>query len=95
MVNESHHAHPLLPEFDDADVGSLICPRPFGIEAGIGDDAVDRSRAEVEFERLHAIYEKLGLADRCRMFKHDGGHEVEDGETPALQFVQFLDTYLR
>lgn len=84
-----------LTDFGDADVGSLICPRPFGIEAGVGDDAVDRSSAEAEYARLGSFYEKLGVADRFAVFRHDGGHEVEEADDVAdIQFVKFLDRWL-
>ncbi|MCG3179398.1 MAG: hypothetical protein BIFFINMI_01733 [Phycisphaerae bacterium] len=84
-----------LTDFGDADIASLICPRPFGIEAGVGDDAVDRGAAEAEYARLAGFYERLGLADRFAVFRHGGGHEVEaTDDVSDIQFVKFLDRWL-
>jgi len=85
-----------LREFGDADVASLICPRAFFVEMGKGDDAVNYKMEVEEFGRAKAIYEQLGIPEKCDMVLHDGVHEVEpienDGPTTAMRF---LDRWLK
>lgn len=78
-----------LLEFSDADLGSLICPRPLFIEQGTQDRAVYYKDAEVEFQRLHAHYAKLGLEERCVWGLFEGKHEIY-----AKESFPFLDKWL-
>ena len=78
-----------LLEFSDADLGSLICPRPLFIEQGTQDRAVYYKEAEVEFARLHAHYARLGLDDRCVLGVFEGKHEIY-----AKESFPFLDKWL-
>ncbi|MFO7898406.1 MAG: hypothetical protein R6V58_05035 [Planctomycetota bacterium] len=87
---------PHLQEFADSDLASLICPRAFGVEAGKQDDSVWWPLAERAFAEVKAVYERLDLGERCEMFLHEGGHEVEpEEETDNIRCVGFLDRWLR
>ncbi len=89
-TDEYHQYYPgQLNEFSDADLGSLICPRPLFIEQGTQDRAVYYKEAEVEFARLHAHYEQLGLGDRCVLGVFAGKHEIYAKDT-----FPFLDKWL-
>jgi len=88
--------YPRLHEFDDSDVASLICPRCFFVEAGRHDDSVDWRQSEVAFDRVKAVYERLGIPERCERKLHEGGHEVEEADDVAdIAFVRFMDRWLK
>ena len=78
-----------LLEFSDADVASLICPRPFMEEAGRSDPCVDHKHARHEFDKLADIYRSLNIEDRCRFSLFEGGHELWGEEA-----IPFLDEWL-
>ena len=89
-TDEYHQYYPgQLLEFSDADLGSLICPRPLFIEQGTQDRAVYYKEAAVEFDRLHAHYARLGLGDRCVWGLFEGKHEIHGKES-----FPFLDRWL-
>lgn len=88
------YAH--LHEFADSDIASLICPRAFMVEEGKHDGAVYWKLAEQAFAEVKAIYERLGIGEKCDIHVHEGGHEIEPGEdTAQLHSVQFLDRWLK
>ncbi len=91
VTTDEYHQYYLgqLLEFSDTDLGSLICPRPLFIEQGTRDSAVYYQDAEIEFRRLHAHYDQLGLGDRCVWGLFEGKHEIH-GE----QSFPFLDRWL-
>ncbi|MGH8247603.1 MAG: alpha/beta hydrolase, partial [Gammaproteobacteria bacterium] len=66
----------LAREFSDADVASLIAPRPVYIEQGRADRVVHYPMAQAEFQRLKSIYERLGVGDRAEFGLFEGGHIV-------------------
>ena len=61
-------------ELDHADLGALVAPRPLLIETGVEDVLFPVDAARSEFERLAAVYETLGVADRVEHDVFDGGH---------------------
>jgi len=63
-------------EFADADICSLICPRPVQIEQGREDRVAYWKIAQDEFKIVQGYYEKLGLADRATFELFEGGHVV-------------------
>lgn len=65
-----------LTEFTDADVVSLICPRPLLIQTGKEDKIAHWPQVIEEFEASREHYKKLGMAERMEMDLHDGGHEA-------------------
>jgi len=65
-----------LPEFSDSDLVSLICPRPFQVQAGKADGIAWWPFLLEEWEQARAHYERLGLGDRAELVLHDSGHEV-------------------
>ncbi|MGI8990866.1 MAG: alpha/beta hydrolase [Bryobacteraceae bacterium] len=80
----------LAVRFSDADIASMICPRPVFIEQGERDPVVWHPMAEKAFAELRSHYEKLHLADRAEMKVFDGGHEVHGDEA-----FLFLDRWLK
>jgi cephalosporin-C deacetylase-like acetyl esterase len=89
-TNEQHQYYlGQLLEFSDADLGSLICPRPLFIEQGTEDSAVYYRDAELEFQRLHAHYAQLGLNERCVWGLFEGKHEIN-----GTKSFPFLDKWL-
>jgi hypothetical protein len=93
---EEEHMYPLLGEFADSDLASLICPRPFAVEAGRHDDACLRVQVESAFAEARSFYAKLGLAERCELFMHAGGHEIEPvADVARIRAVRFIDRWLK
>lgn len=86
-------AHFFIPgwfrEFSDADLTSLICPRPFMVQAGIADNIDWRPYLREEFEAASEHYERLGVGDRIELLDHQGGHEVVVDEG-----IDFIDDHL-
>ena len=80
-------AAPLWP---DHVLASLICPRPFTVEAGRYDPVIDWRDIRAEFELVQEIYRRLGLDERAEITVADrGGHEMlYDGP------IRFLDRWL-
>lgn len=93
---EEEHMYPLLAEFADSDLASLICPRAFAVEAGRGDDACCHGQVVQAFGAAKAFYERLGLGGKCELFMHEGVHEVEPvADVAAIRAVRFLDRWLK
>jgi dienelactone hydrolase len=65
-----------LATFDEADLCSLICPRPFLIQTGKADAIAWWPKVVATFEVLKAHYERLSVSDRLAMDLHEGGHEI-------------------
>jgi dienelactone hydrolase len=63
-------------EFADADVCSLVCPRPLHIEQGREDRVAYWKMAQEEFQTVQEYYRKLGLAERATFEVFEGGHVV-------------------
>jgi dienelactone hydrolase len=93
---QEDHIYPTLAEFADSDLASLVCPRAFFVEAGRRDGSVYWKHAQMAFAEVQAIYDRLGIGERCGMFVHEGEHETEPVEDVAkIHAVQFLDRWLR
>ena len=85
-----------MSEFADSDKASLIPPRAFCVESGRDDGAVFWKTADAAFAEIKAIYEKLGLPEKCELVRHEGGHELERVEDIAdARVVKFLDRWLK
>lgn len=76
--------------FADADLASLICPRPLMVQTGRYDRIHWEPDVREEYDRAAAHYERLGLDDRIEHCRHDGGHEVD-----VEAGVGFLDDHIR
>ena len=75
-----------LTQFCDSDLASLICPRPYMVQTGKCDGIAWWPQVVDEFNRTRAHYEALGLADRCELDLHEGGHEIRlEGALPFLR----------
>lgn len=77
-ARSEHHAflHDQLGIFSDAEIASLICPRPFLVQHGDSDAIGWTPQIEDEFDRARQHWDQLGLADRVELQVHPGGHEV-------------------
>lgn len=60
--------------FGDADLVSLIAPRPFAVEAGLLDGAVDFELAKEEYARAAVHWALLGVPERVEFIPHNQGH---------------------
>lgn len=67
-------------EFSDADVCSMICPRPLHIEQGRDDRVAYWKMARDEFKTVQDWYLKLGAGDRATFEIFEGGHIVAGQE---------------
>jgi len=76
--------------FNDADVVSLICPRPVFIEQGRQDRVAHWKDSQRAFAEVKEIYRKLGIADRAAYAIFDGPHEIHGTEA-----FSFLDKFLK
>lgn len=65
-----------LRDFGDADLISLICPRPFMAQTGKGDSIAWWPQVQAEFDAAQSHYAKLGVKERAAFDLHDGGHEI-------------------
>src|SRR5436190_4149919 len=69
-----YYMRDLLDRFGDAELAWMIAPRPLLIENGDRDSAVHIDDARAEFERVRAVYEKLGMKDRAVFAGFHGEH---------------------
>jgi dienelactone hydrolase len=76
--------------FNEADVVSLICPRPVFIEQGRKDRVAYWEMSQRAFQPVKQIYEKLGIGDRAVYSIFERGHEVH-----AVEAFQFFDRWLK
>lgn len=67
-------------DFADADVCSLICPRPVHIEQGREDRVAYWKLAEEEFKIVQGYFGKLGIPERATFEVFEGGHIVAGKE---------------
>ena len=75
-------------QFTDADVVSLICPRPVFIEQGRQDRVAHWRMSQKAFESVKAIYDKLGIGERAVYSIFEGPHEIHGVE--AFEFFDRL-----
>lgn len=73
-----------LTEFSDADVVSMICPRPLQIQHGKKDGIAYWPHVVEEYERATVHYKKLNMEDRIDYVMHEGGHEAIVSEGVAF-----------
>ncbi len=79
-----------LNEFSDCDIGALICPRPFFVEAGTEDRVFWLEHVKEEFAQLQAIYARLGIPERVELGVFDGPHVIH-----GIESFAFLDRWLQ
>jgi dienelactone hydrolase len=86
-IHRSEYYMPnLLDRFGDAELAWMIAPRPLLIENGDRDSAVHIDDARAEFQRVRAIYEKLGVGDRAVFAGFHGEHRIDGAE--SFPFVE-------
>ncbi len=73
-------------QFGFLELSALVCPRPFYLEAGKTDDLVPADRFPPHAQRLRALYECLGVADRFAFKIHGGWHEFDKADD-GIDFV--------
>lgn len=86
--NNEEHAYLFghLTAFADADLASLICPRPFMVQHGRLDAIGWWPQVVEEYELARSHWEKLGCGDRVNMDLHDGGHVVR--AEPGIKWMK-------
>lgn len=89
-IGRDEFFHPgMLNYFGDAEEGWLTAPRAIMIQNGIHDTNMYAGHAHPEFEKLHTMYEKLGIPEKAVLDLPDVGHAVSiDNSFP------FLDKWL-
>lgn len=80
--------HALL--FSDADICSLICPRPLFVEQGRQDRVAYWEMAQKAFGQVQEYYRKLGTGERAVFHIFEGGHFVSGDAA-----IDFLEKYLQ
>ena len=65
----------LLSLGENADILTLIAPRPLVIVSGREDRIFPLDAAQYEFARLHARYQELGVGEHCVHVIGEGGHQ--------------------
>jgi len=68
------HGH--LTHFSDADLASLVCPRPFQVQIGKADAIGWWPQIEGEFRLARDHWDRLGVGERVALDLHEGGHCV-------------------
>jgi fermentation-respiration switch protein FrsA (DUF1100 family) len=76
--------------FNDADVVSLICPRPVFIEQGRQDHTAWWERSQAAFEEVKAVYDRLGIGERAVYSMFEGPHEIH-----GVESFRFFDRWLK
>jgi dienelactone hydrolase len=79
-----------LNEFSDCDIASLICPRPFFVEAGTEDRVFWLEHVKEEFSQLQSIYAELGIEERVELGIFEGPHLIH-----GIESFAFLDRWLQ
>ncbi|WP_444605814.1 dienelactone hydrolase family protein [Brachybacterium sp. AOP29-B2-41] len=76
--NNEEHAYLFghLTVFGDADLASMVCPRPFMVQHGRLDAIAWWPQVVEEFDRAQIHWSNLGLGDRVNIDLHEGGHVV-------------------
>jgi dienelactone hydrolase len=77
-------------EFSDADICSLICPRPLFIEQGRKDRVAYYAMAQKAFGPVREYYRKLKVGERAVFHIFEGGH-IAHGE----EAIRFLEKHLQ
>ena len=79
-VEEHIYIYGWLKYFSDYDLISLICPRPFMIQAGKQDSISWFPFLLEEYRKAKEHYEKLEIGEKLILDLHSGGHEVRVSE---------------
>lgn len=92
LETKEEHAffHGWLTAFSDADVASLICPRPLLIQTGKKDGIAWWPMVVEECEAAQEHYRRLGVAERFELDLREGGHE-----THVERGLRFMDKWLK
>lgn len=80
----------LANTFNYAEMAALIAPRPFMVEFGYNDRAVQLEGAAAEYAKVARLYFRLGIPERTAIEFFAGGHTV-----PGRGTFEFLDRFLR
>ncbi|MBI3693659.1 MAG: carboxypeptidase regulatory-like domain-containing protein [Acidobacteria bacterium] len=80
----------LITEFSDADLASLVAPRPLFIESGTLDTAAYFKDAYIEYTRAREFYRRLGVSDHVEFGLFRGLHLIH-----GTKAFQFLDRWLK
>ena len=72
--------------FLDAEIASLVCPRPLFVEIGAHDEAFGPEGVPAELEKVQSRYQALHVAPLLGFKKHDYGHAFDPADD-GLNFV--------
>ncbi|MFC1976634.1 dienelactone hydrolase family protein, partial [Chloroflexota bacterium] len=73
---------PFWLEFDVAELGFLVAPRPLIFTVGTEDKVVEGW--ESEYSRVRTVYEKLQIPERLGLVQFHGSHELDEDHTIQL-----------
>jgi hypothetical protein len=80
----------MIARFADAEVISLICPRPCILESGKNDDLFPIEGARSEYQRARKQYDALGRGGNLVFIEFDGAHEF-NGVEALRRLREFRD----
>ena len=89
-INDGHGGKCAEDQKGDAELASLICPRPLLVEHGKQDRIGWWEYVQDEFHRARSFYERLGIPERAALALHEHGHIAEGSEA-----LPFLDRWLK
>jgi dienelactone hydrolase len=79
-----------ITEFSDADLASLVAPRPLFIESGTLDTAAYFKDSFIEYTGAREVYRRLGVEERLEFGLFRGLHLIH-----GIKAFEFLDRWLR
>jgi len=82
----------MAEKFLDAEVASLVAPRPLFLEEAEGDEFFDYQSFLAECERTVPFYEAAGAKDKLRFRSFKGGHEYakdDEGVSFLMDAIKF------
>ncbi len=83
-VGWSIYEFDLAGAFNYAELSWLMVPRPFMVERGRKDPVGPDEWVASEYAKVKALYEKLGIGDRCEIEVFDGPHTIHGEGTFAF-----------
>ncbi len=86
-----HQFFGFLNEFGDAEIASLIAPRPLIIESPIDFPKVPVNTSSSEFERAKIHYDNLGESDKINFLTPPGGTNIFGCDDAISLFIEFLN----
>jgi dienelactone hydrolase len=86
MGGYDHYDFNLANTFDDADMASLMLPRPFMVERGHSDPVGTDEWVAYEYAKLRRLYDTIGFSTRTSIEYFNGVHEIH--QTGTIEFLK-------